>query len=72
VRDYVERYGRLYKHLYSTIQGRADWNGPVLDTIEAERRKCLPAAKLQERQAWRDRRLMALAAHKRRVAKESP
>lgn len=72
VRDYVERYGGLYKHLHSTMQKRADWNGPVLDTIEAERRKRLPAAKLQERQAWRDRRLMALAAHKRRIAKESP
>ena len=26
--------------------------------------------KLQERQAWRDRRLMALAAHKRRADKD--
>ena len=48
-----------------TALPRADWNGPVLDEIEAERRKRLPADKLQERQAWRDRRLMALAAHKR-------
>ena len=29
-----------------------------------------PAAKLQERQMWRDKRLMALAAHKKRAAKE--
>jgi 3-hydroxyacyl-CoA dehydrogenase len=72
VRDYVERYGGLYKHLYSTMQGRADWSGPVLDVIEAERRKRLPADKLQDRQAWRDRRLMALAAHKRRAAQEIP
>ncbi len=70
VRDYVERYGGLYQHLYSTMQGRADWNGPVLDTIEAERRKRLPSAGLAKRQAWRDRRLMALAAHKRRAARE--
>ena len=72
VRDYVERYGGLYKHLYSTMQGRADWSGPVLDVIEAERRRRLPADKLQDRQAWRDRRLMALAAHKRRAAQEIP
>jgi 3-hydroxyacyl-CoA dehydrogenase len=72
VRDYVERYGALYKHLHSTAQGRADWSGPVLDTIEAERRKRLPTAKLQDRQAWRDRHLMALAAHKRRAAKDIP
>jgi L-gulonate 3-dehydrogenase len=72
VRDYVERYGALYKHLHSTAQGRADWSGAVLDTIEAERRKRLPTAKLQDRQAWRDRHLMALAAHKRRAAKDIP
>jgi 3-hydroxyacyl-CoA dehydrogenase len=72
VRDYVERYGGLYAHLHSTMQGRADWSGPVLDTIEAERRKRLPADRLQDRQAWRDRRLMALAAHKRRAAQEIP
>jgi len=53
-------------------QGRADWHGPVLDVIEAERRKRLPASKLSDRQAWRDRRLMALAAHKRRIAQELP
>lgn len=72
VRDYVQRYGELYKHLYSTMQDRADWSGPVLDVIEAERRKRLPADRLQDRQAWRDRRLMALAAHKRRAAQEIP
>jgi hypothetical protein len=44
----------------------------VLDVIEAERRKRLPANKLADRQAWRDRRLMALAAHKRRAAQELP
>ena len=39
-------------------------------TVEAERRKRTPADKLVERQAWRDRRLMALAAHKRRADKD--
>ena len=38
--------------------------------IEADRRKRLPADRLAERQAWRDRRLMALAAQKRRAAKD--
>ena len=64
VRDYVERYEQIYSAL-PTMQWRAEWSGPVLDEIEAERRKKLPADKLQERQAWRDRRLMSLAAHKR-------
>ena len=70
VRDYVERYESIYKRLQPSMQWRADWSGPVLDTIEAERRKRLAADKLQDRQAWRDRHLMALAAHKRRAAKE--
>ena len=72
VRDYVERYESIYKRLHPTMQWRADWGGPVLDTIEVERRKRLAADKLQDRQAWRDRRLMALAAHKRRAAQDIP
>jgi L-gulonate 3-dehydrogenase len=70
VRDYVERYESIYRRLNPSMQEHADWAGPVLDEIEAERRKRLPSDKLQQRQAWRDRRLMALAAHKRRVAQE--
>jgi 3-hydroxyacyl-CoA dehydrogenase len=65
VRDYCQRYEQIYQRLHPSTMTRANWNGPVLDVIEAERRKQLPAEKLQERQAWRDRRLMALAAHKR-------
>jgi 3-hydroxyacyl-CoA dehydrogenase len=72
VRDYVERYESIYQRLNPSMQEHADWAGPVLDVIETERRKQLPSDKLQQRQAWRDRRLMALAAHKRRVATEIP
>jgi L-gulonate 3-dehydrogenase len=67
VRDYVERYQGIYEAIFPTVQWRADWAGPVLDTIEADRRAKLPADALLERQRWRDRRLMALAAHKRRA-----
>jgi L-gulonate 3-dehydrogenase len=65
VRDYAERYEGIYSRIFPSSQWRADWSGPVMDTIEKERRKRLPADKLAERQAWRDRRLIALAAHKR-------
>ena len=60
VRDYAERYQQIYAGIFPTTQRRADWAGPVMDTVETERRKRLPADRLQERQAWRDRRLMAL------------
>ncbi len=67
VRDYVERYQGLYAGLFPSMQRRVDWAGPVIDEIEADRRRRLAADKLGERQAWRDRRLMALAAHKRKA-----
>jgi L-gulonate 3-dehydrogenase len=70
VRDYAERYQQIYQRIFPTVQWRADWTGPVLDRIEAERREKLPADKLGERQAWRDRRLMALAAHKKQADKD--
>jgi L-gulonate 3-dehydrogenase len=70
VRDYAERYQQIYKRIFPTAQWRADWTGPLMDRIEAERRKLLAADRLQERQAWRDRRLMALAAHKKRADKD--
>ena len=65
VRDYVERYQGIYENLFAQMQRRVDWAGPVLETVEAARRERLPEDRLVERQVWRDRRLMALAAHKR-------
>ena len=70
VRDYVERYQGIYENLFHQMQRRVDWAGPVLDEIEHDRRGALPAEQLAGRQVWRDRRLMALIAHKRRAAKE--
>ena len=44
--------------------------GAVIEKVERDRRARVPQEKLGERQIWRDRRLMALAAHKRRAAGE--
>src|SRR5271166_4282010 len=70
VRDYAERYQHIYARIFPSTQWRADWSGPMMDRIEAERRARLPAGRLGERAPWRDRRLMALAAHKRRASEE--
>jgi hypothetical protein len=70
VRDYVDRYQGIYANLFEQMQRRVDWAGLVLDQVEGERRAKLPANELVERQKWRDRRLMALAAHKRRAARD--
>ncbi len=67
VRDYVERYQGIYERIHPSQQRRVDWLGEVMNQVEGDRRKSLPADKLAERQVWRDRRLMALAAHKRRA-----
>lgn len=70
IRDYAERYQGIYANIFPQMLRRVDWAGPVMDEIEADRRKRLPGNQLRERQMWRDRRLMALAAHKRKSAKE--
>ena len=70
VRDYVVRYQQIYERLFPSMQRRVDWAGAVIETVERDRRAKLPEADLQQRQMWRDRRLMALAAHKRKAAHE--
>ncbi len=70
VRDYVTRYQQIYQRLFPSMQRRVDWTGEVIETVERDRRAKLPEADLQRRQMWRDRRLMALAAHKRKAARD--
>lgn len=72
VRDYVVRYEQVYQRIAANPLPHPQWAGSVLDVIEADRRKKLPAGRLQERQAWRDRRLMSLAAYKHRAAMTIP
>jgi len=70
VRDYVARYGDVYKPVFEQANWRADWSGAVLDDIEKDRRSKLPADKLGERQVWRDKKLIALMAHKKQSEKD--
>lgn len=70
VRDYVERYQGIYSNIFPQMLRRVDWAGEVMKTVEAERSKRLPREGLGERQVWRDRRLMALAAHKKKSDQE--
>ncbi len=70
VRDYVARYQQIYARLFPSMQRRVDWAGEVIEIVERERRAKLPESELARRQAWRDRRLMALAAHKRKAGRK--
>ncbi|TSE04168.1 3-hydroxyacyl-CoA dehydrogenase [Mesorhizobium intechi] len=70
VRDYVDRYQGIYSNIFPQMLRRVDWAGEVMKTVEAERSKRLPRENLGDRQVWRDRRLMALAAHKKKSDRE--
>jgi 3-hydroxyacyl-CoA dehydrogenase len=66
--DYAARYGPLY---HAIDQQRGDdnpWDTTTLNALDKERRERLPSDGLADRQAWRDRRLMALMAHQRSIS----
>jgi 3-hydroxyacyl-CoA dehydrogenase len=69
VADYIARYDGLYRNLWKSQQQAASWT-EASAAIEAERRVALPADGLDKRATWRDRRLMALLAHKRAAARD--
>ena len=60
--DFCTRYGGLYEALQEQMRPRA-WDAALVGRIEAARRALLPLGDIEARQAWRDRRLMALATH---------
>lgn len=70
IRDYAERLGDLYLSIARDRSDPQPWSDALIAQVEAERRQSLPEAKLVERGIWRDRRLMALAAHKKAVAQD--
>src|SRR5499426_233552 len=69
VADYAARYGRVIQEQVATQRPR-EWTREVIGRLEAERRAMLPARDLARRARWRDRRLMALLAHKRVASEE--
>ncbi len=62
--DYCARYGGLYATLQQEMTPR-HWDDVMVKQLDDARRAELPAAEQPARQAWRDRRLMALLAHQR-------
>ena len=68
IADYLRRYGPLYQAIEAEQAAPLDWtDAALLAQLEKERRAQLKAERLPERSAWRDRRLMALAAHRRKL-----
>jgi L-gulonate 3-dehydrogenase len=67
--DYAERYGPKLHGMMKDAE-YAPWDPALISRIETERRKIMPQSQHGTREAWRDRRLMALIAHKRTMATE--
>ncbi|CAD5261644.1 MULTISPECIES: 3-hydroxyacyl-CoA dehydrogenase [Halomonadaceae] len=65
--DYGQRYGPLYRDVDRQRSDDDPWDTATLAALGQERRSQLPSEGLAERQAWRDRRLMALMAHQRHI-----
>lgn len=67
IADYIRRYGPAYEEMARSAGPQKPWTPELARRFETERRAALPAESLEERQAWRDRRLMALLVHKRKA-----
>lgn len=63
--DYAHRFGGMYQSIAEEQTSTEPWSEALIAKIEGERRKVLPKDQLLARRLWRDRRLMALAAHKK-------
>jgi L-gulonate 3-dehydrogenase len=69
VADYAVRYGPKLTGMMQGVTARP-WEGDLVKKVEAERRELMPQSEHAAREAWRDRRLMALVAHKRAMDKQ--
>lgn len=69
VPDYAKRYGPVLHGMMSNVKNEP-WSDALIAKVDGERRTLMPQEKHAEREAWRDRRLMALVAHKRDAAKK--
>ena len=65
--DYAHRFGQMYQSIATEQISTEPWSEDLIQKLETQRRAALPADRLLERRLWRDRRLMALAAHKKQA-----
>ena len=62
VADYANRFGTLWHEIAKSRTHEEPWQPELIRKVEDERRSVLSLDDLAGRRAWRDRRLMALAA----------
>ena len=64
ISEYAANLGTPYHQMMDGVEYKP-WDDELISRIEAQRREQMPHEQHAEREAWRDRRLMALVAHKR-------
>jgi 3-hydroxyacyl-CoA dehydrogenase len=62
--DYAQRFGPTYRDVAADAVA-FDWDSTTVSRADAERREQLALSDIEKRSVWRDRRLMALLAHKK-------
>jgi len=61
IKDYIRRYGPFYRSLWPDGGALPDWSASEAQA-ERERSQQLPRGEMLQRQGWRDRKLIELAA----------
>lgn len=67
VADYADRFAAPWQEIANSRTHESPWQPELVRKVEAERRSVLSQDELAGRRAWRDRRLMALAAEREKV-----
>lgn len=72
VADYLERYGPTIRRVGESQAAAAPWPDSIGIKLDEERRRTVARERLGDATRWRDRRMMALAAHKQAEEKKAP
>ena len=59
--SYADRYANMIDGVMATFREPEQFAGPVLDIVQKQMEQKIPLDKLDERRAWRDKRLASLA-----------
>lgn len=68
--DYCARYGELYRKISEEQTSTTPWSQTLIDKLHTDRRANIPREQMVGRRIWRDKRLMALAVHKKEMAEK--
>jgi 3-hydroxyacyl-CoA dehydrogenase len=68
--DYFARYGAAIRRVGKDLCAQPAWPDDVAAILHQNRRRRVPLSELENEALWRDRRMMALARHKREAAEK--